>query len=1579
MKAFIKKLFVLFAIQAIILSAAKAQSDFQLNGNAVQTGPTCYQLTTETTFIYGSIWNKQKIDLGQDFIINTSMNFGRLDANGADGIVFAFQGLCTNAGSNGEGIGIGGVSPSLFVEIDTYQNSGNPHNDPAEDHISIFKNGTNNHGDANNLSTTVQASATSANIEDNTYHTVRFTWIAATQTLSVFFDGAFRTSYTGDAVTDIFGGNPFVYYGFTAATGGSVNNQSVCIVDDPDVVICQGSSTPLTVTGAGTFTWSPSSSLNKSTGNTVIANPTTTTTYTVTSIDGGCAPVSFTVKVIVIPTPDVSASNQAVCNNTSSVIMKFTGVTTSTTFAWTNDNTSIGLAASGTGDIPVFTAKNPGTSVITATITVTPTDGNCVGAPKTFTYTINPTPDVTPPADQALCNTFQTTLASFSSSVSGTTFSWANNKTSVGLASSGNGNIAAFTATNTGSANTTATITVTPIFAGCSGTAKTFTYTVYPTPTLVLPANQILCNTVSSAAVTLSGPVAGSIFDWTNNQTSIGLGASGTGNMAAFVTSNTSTSPVIATVTVTPKTATCAGADKTFTYTINPTPDVIIPADQVICNTTATPFASFSSSVSGTTYAWTNNKTSIGLVASGTGDIQAFTATNNGSTDIIATVSVKPTANNCPGPAKTFTITVHPTPFANAPADTTVCETQTSMNIKGSAKNFDAVSWSGGANSFAPVNDTTSVYTFSASDIQAGNVKLTLKVDKASCASVTDAITISFEKLATITATDKEICETETSVALTSVISNAANTTWTTADGAGNITQNGTNGINYTINPHDTTLTDINFNIKTDGQVKCPAATASLKLKLTDRPYIQATSETICENTSALALTLKAKNIHSVTWTAINANGTFTKTDDLHGQYIPAGADTLKTVLIGAQTINNPVCAAVKDTFKITVIGKPLLVITDQQLCNNFKTTQIVTSGKHISAITWTNITGNGVVTTGEGHTYTYQKGNADSLLTAIQVQGTTVNDGACPSVSDILNIKLQQIHTARISAALTCDLTKGIDLNGAILNNPTVTGTWTSTGAGTVTASATDFNANYAIAEADKNKTVSFSFTSGNNGVCPLVKIDTSIVITGEAVAIIGKDTSICKNSPVVLNTSLSKNIATFNWTNAAGTIISTKPIDLISFANTDSLILNIQNAAGCKDSDTLTVHIISMPVLALDAKKCIEPNLVLNPMAQFSDPENYTANISWTKDKVNLGLSTATITASDTGTYKVIYQYPGCFVADSIHVLALPVIVTRDYIICQGLADSIGTKNLIKNAFYKWSDGVQGKELNIRPVTINNVLPSYTVTVTDKDNCVNSASFNVNYTQKPVLVTTGQDFCKGTSGTAAVQVSNISTTNAVVTYQWTFNGKDLNQNANTITVNTAGKYTIMVSFGDCASKDAVTLSQYDLPVRGMKSSYIFCTDNTAGLELKAVDGYTYDWAHNHESTQNILVMPTENGWYKVTLINEHACKITDSTWVKISCPPRVFAANVITPDKNDENRYLKVFGDHYNNLELMVFNRWGEVIFKSSPERPDWDGTYAGEIMPVGTYPYTVNYIGKYEEYPGPYKMEGKVTIIR
>ena len=63
-------------------------------------------------------------------------------------------------------------------------------------------------------------------------------------------------------------------------------------------------------------------------------------------------------------------TNQVVVNGASTTAVNFGGA--GCVYKWTNDNPAIGLPASGTGDIPFFTAVNNGTLPVTATITAVP-------------------------------------------------------------------------------------------------------------------------------------------------------------------------------------------------------------------------------------------------------------------------------------------------------------------------------------------------------------------------------------------------------------------------------------------------------------------------------------------------------------------------------------------------------------------------------------------------------------------------------------------------------------------------------------------------------------------------------------------------------------------------------------------------------------------------------------------------------------------------------------------------------------------------------------------------------------------------------------------------------------------------------------------------------------------------------------------------------------------------------------------------------------------------------------------------------------------------------------------------------
>jgi hypothetical protein len=399
------------------------------------------------------------------------------------------------------------------------------------------------------------------------------------------------------------------------------------------------------------------------------------TAYTVSgifvqSVQGDCLGAQEIFLVMVYPIPTVTAPDPVSACGGAPVSVAFQGTPAGADFLWTNDNPAIGLPASGSGNLS-FTAA-PVTQIETATITVTPSKVNvdatgsvtCTGDPVTFTITVRPTPTVDDPPDVAVCRGEPVAVA-FSGSGGTPTYSWTNNTPSVGLPASGTGNIA-FASANPGASPLTATVTVQATEDGCTGPPQTFNVTVKPIPGAGPQTNRTVC-AGQSLSVALSGTPAGTTFTWENSNPAIGLAASGSGNI------NFNAAPVpaqeTATVTYTPMLDGCVGPPASFTITVNPLPVMSTVPEAVVC--AGDEVEAVFDGPPGSTYAWDNSNTAVGLGPAGAGNIN-FTAANVAVTQT-ATVTVIPTALGCAGPPISFGIVVRPKPVAQAPLPVAVC------------------------------------------------------------------------------------------------------------------------------------------------------------------------------------------------------------------------------------------------------------------------------------------------------------------------------------------------------------------------------------------------------------------------------------------------------------------------------------------------------------------------------------------------------------------------------------------------------------------------------------------------------------------------------------------------------------------------------------------------------------------------------------------------------------------------------------------------------------------------------------------------------------------------------------------
>lgn len=152
---------------------------------------------------------------------------------------------------------------------------------------------------------------------------------------------------------------------------------------------------------------------------------------------------------------------------------------------------------------------------------------------------------------------------------------------------------------------------------------------------------------------------------------------------------------------------------------------------------------------------------------------------------------------------------------------------------------------------------------------------------------------------------------------------------------------------------------------------------------------------------------------------------------------------------------------------------------------------------------------------------------------------------------------------------------------------------------------------------------------------------------------------------------------------------------------------------------------------------------------------------------------------------------------------------------------------------------------------------------------------------------------------------------------------------------------------------------------------------------------GHTYEWwfedgyPATSTSTNNVWVSfpDGETGTYQIELVATSELGCTDTMWYDLVVFPEVliYAPNAFTPDGDEFNQDWQIYmeGIDIYDFELLIFDRWGELIWESHDISVPWDGQYNGKPLPTGTYTWTVRASDALND--GKYEYSGHVSILR
>ena len=134
-----------------------------------------------------------------------------------------------------------------------------------------------------------------------------------------------------------------------------------------------------------------------------------------------------------------------------------------------------------------------------------------------------------------------------------------------------------------------------------------------------------------------------------------------------------------------------------------------------------------------------------------------------------------------------------------------------------------------------------------------------------------------------------------------------------------------------------------------------------------------------------------------------------------------------------------------------------------------------------------------------------------------------------------------------------------------------------------------------------------------------------------------------------------------------------------------------------------------------------------------------------------------------------------------------------------------------------------------------------------------------------------------------------------------------------------------------------------------------------------------------------NTLTVTWESeGYYTLTAIHTTNGCVSDpaTTTVSISrCPEMIFyIPNTFTPDGDEYNQtWQPVFTSGFDpyDFHIIVFNRWGEIIWESRDATATWDGSYKGRMVTAGIYTWLLQYGDSVTD--ARYQHHGHLTLIR
>ena len=452
-----------------------------------------------------------------------------------------------------------------------------------------------------------------------------------------------------------------------------------------------------------------------------------------------------------------------------------------------------------------------------------------------------------------------------------------------------------------------------------------------------------------------------------------------------------------------------------------------------------------------------------------------------------------------------------------------------------------------------------------------------------------------------------------------------------------------------------------------------------------------------------------------------------------------------------------------------------------------------------------------------------------------------------------------------------------------------------------------------------------------------------------------------------------------TYLWTNSQTTsIITVSPSTTTSYN-----VLYTLNGCNATGGGTVTVNAI--PTVSVDNQVICEGDQA----TLTATPSTGGGSYVWTGDPSTT--NTITVNPTTTTSYNVVYTLNNCSGQSSsgtVTVNPIPTVSVNNQVICEGETAQLVATPSQPGGDYVWSPG--GEITN--SITITPTLTTSYDVVYTLNGCASTVSTGT-VTVNPLPVVS---FVADTAlGCAPFMVTLTSTTANGEDCIWDLgNGQTGMGCSITYTFMQGGCYDIglTTSSNGCTSSATITdmICVEEPPVASFISNVITFTEpiHTVTFTNNSIGANSYFWDFGNGATSTdedaVYTFSNTSSGAVITLTAVSTLGCIDETQISIDyeISPLIYVPNTFTPDGDNYNQvFTPIFTTGFDpyNFEMLIFNRWGEIVFESHDATIGWDGSYGNYGNDVQEGVYTWKIIYKNPQNDKREILVGHVTLIK